>query len=84
MHIFTTNPTNEHDLNQLPELLYGNESFVSADFGCRDVEKRSETKERKVDWLVAEMPSKICAWKFATSRPDDSVCPKLVRLNDGF
>ncbi len=63
VHSFTTTSANDHDLKQLPELLHGNESFVSADSGYRGVEKRIETKDRKVDWLVAEMPSKIRAWK---------------------
>lgn len=64
IHSFTTTSANDHDLNQLPELLHGNESFVSADSaGYRGVEKRIETKDKKVDWLVAEMPSKIRAWK---------------------
>lgn len=63
VHSFTTTPANDHDLNQLAELLHGNESFVSADSGYRGVEKRSDTKDKKVDWLVAEMPSKIRAWK---------------------
>jgi len=60
---FIATPANEHDLNQLPESLHGEESFVSVDSGCRGVEKRIETKDRKVDLLVAEMPSKIRAWK---------------------
>ena len=63
IHSFTTTSANDHDLNQLPELLHGNESFVSADSGYRGVEKRTETKDKNVDWLVAEMPSKIRAWK---------------------
>ena len=63
VHSFTTTPANDLDLNQLPELFHGNESFVSADSGHRGVEKHAETKDRKVDWLVAEMPSKIRAWK---------------------
>ena len=72
IHSFTTTAANEHDLNQLPELLHGNESFISADSGCRGVEKRTETKDRKVDWLVAEMLSKIRAWKYPTYRSDDT------------
>ncbi|TPE45102.1 IS5 family transposase, partial [Maribrevibacterium harenarium] len=63
IHSFTTTSANDHDLNQLPELVYGNESFVLADSGYRGVEKRTETKDKNVDWLVAEMPSKIRAWK---------------------
>lgn len=33
VHSFTTTPANEHDLNQLPDLLHGEESFISADSG---------------------------------------------------
>ncbi len=63
VHSFTTTPANEHDLNQLSELIHGEESFVCADSGYRGIEKRKEAKGRSVNWLVAEMPSKINAWK---------------------
>ena len=63
IHSFTTTPANEHDLNQLSELIHGEESFVCADSGYRGIEKRKEAKGRSVDWLVAEVPSKINAWK---------------------
>ncbi|BDX03938.1 hypothetical protein MACH16_26860 [Marinomonas pontica] len=59
VHSFTTTSANEHDLNQLPELMHGEESFVSADSGYRGVEKREENKDKKLDWLIAEMPSKV-------------------------
>jgi IS5 family transposase len=60
VHSFTTTSANEHDLNQLPELMHGEESFVSADSGYRGVEKREETKGKKRDdWLIAEIPSKV-------------------------
>lgn len=62
-HSFTTTPANDHELKQLPELLHRNESFVSADSGYRGVEKCIDTKDKIVDWLVAEMPSKICSLK---------------------
>jgi transposase, IS5 family len=63
VHSFTTTPANDHDLNQIHDLIHGDESFVSADSGYRGVEKREETKRKKLDWLIAEMPSKIRAWK---------------------
>jgi transposase, IS5 family len=63
VHSFTTTPANDHDLNKIHELIHGDESFVSADSGYRGVEKREETKGKKLDWLIAEMPSKIRAWK---------------------
>jgi Transposase and inactivated derivatives, IS5 family len=63
VHRFTTTPANDHDLNQIHDLIHGDEPFVSADSGYRGVEKREETKGKKQDWLIAEMPSKIRAWK---------------------
>ncbi len=63
VHSFTTTPANEHDLNQIHELVHGDETFVSADLGYRGVEKREETKDKKLDWLTAEIPSKGREWK---------------------
>lgn len=63
MHSFTTTSANEHDLNQITELMHGDEMFVSADSGYRGVEKREETKDKTLEWLIAEMPSKVREWK---------------------
>lgn len=62
-HTFTSTPANEHDLNQTHLLLHGEERFVSADSGYRGAQNREELKALKVDWLIAEMPSKIKEWK---------------------
>jgi transposase, IS5 family len=49
VHSFTTTPANDHDLNQIHDIIHGDESFVSADSGYRGVEKREETKGKKLD-----------------------------------
>jgi IS5 family transposase len=53
-----TTAINEHDLNQLNNLLHGDEEFVSARCGYRGAEKRDELKDRDVDWFIAERPGK--------------------------
>jgi IS5 family transposase len=57
-HTLVTTAANEHDLNQLNNLLHGDEEFVSADAGYRGAEKRDELKDRDVDWFIAERPGK--------------------------
>lgn len=37
----------------------GEESSVSADSSYHGVEKQEETKDKKLDWLIAKMPSKV-------------------------
>ena len=58
-HTLVTTAANEHDLNQLNNLLHGDEEFVSADAGYRGAEKRDELKDRDVDWFIAERPGKV-------------------------
>ena len=58
-HTLVTTPANEHDLNQLENLLHGQEEFVSADAGYQGAEKREALKEVDVDWLIAERPGKV-------------------------
>lgn len=58
-HTLVTTPANEHDLNQLENLLHGQEKFVSADAGYQGAEKREALKEADVDWLIAERPGKV-------------------------
>ncbi|ELI42354.1 transposase insH for insertion sequence element IS5Y, partial [Escherichia coli KTE120] len=50
---------NEHDLNQLGNLLHGEEQFVSADAGYQGAPQREELAEVDVDWLIAERPGKV-------------------------
>nr|WP_181726974.1 IS5 family transposase [Escherichia coli]QIM13382.1 IS5 family transposase ISKpn26 [Escherichia coli] len=57
-HLFTR-PRPEHDLNQLGNLLHGEEQFVSADAGYQGAPQREELAEVDVDWLIAERPGKV-------------------------
>ena len=50
---------NEHDLNQLGNLLHGEEQFVSADAGYQGAPQREELAEVDVDWLIAKHPGKV-------------------------
>ncbi|WP_432803153.1 transposase, partial [Escherichia coli] len=52
----TSTSANEHDLNQLGNLLHGEEQFVSADAGYQGAPQREELAEVDVDWLIAERP----------------------------
>ncbi|MFP9068842.1 transposase, partial [Enterococcus faecalis] len=54
-----TTAANEHDLNQLGNLLHGEEQFVSADAGYQGAPQREELAEVDVDWLIAERPGKV-------------------------
>ena len=58
-HTQVITSANEHDLNQLENLLHGQEEFVSADTGYQGAEKRETLKEVDVNWLIAECPSKV-------------------------
>ncbi len=58
-HSFTTTAANEHDLNQAGALLHGEEGFIFADAGYRGAEKRTELKDVRADWYIAEQPGKI-------------------------
>lgn len=58
-HSLVTTSANEHDLNQLENLLHGEEQFVSADAGYQGAEKREAPADKKVDWLIAERPGKV-------------------------
>jgi len=54
-----TTAANEHDLNQLKNLLHGDEEFISCDAGYQGAEKREKRKDSSVEWLIAELPDKI-------------------------
>ncbi|WP_223917016.1 IS5 family transposase [Aeromonas caviae] len=58
-HSLVTTAANEHDLNQLGNLLHGKEQFVSADAGYQGAPQREELAEVNVDWLIAERPGKV-------------------------
>ncbi|MGO4054839.1 IS5 family transposase [Vibrio cholerae] len=56
-HTLVTTADNEHDLNQLKNLLHGDEEFISGDAGYQ------ELKDTNVEWLIAEHPGKVRALK---------------------
>ncbi|WP_252166880.1 IS5-like element ISVch5 family transposase [Vibrio cholerae] len=58
-HTLVTTAANEHDLNQLSNLLHSDEEFVSGDAGYQGAHKRDELKGADVDWLIAERPGKV-------------------------
>ncbi len=62
-HTLVTTAANEHDLNQLKNLLHGDEEFISGDAGYQGAEKREELKDTNVEWLIAERPGKVRALK---------------------
>ena len=62
-HTLVTTAANEHDLNQLKNLLHGEEEFASGDAGYQGAEKREELKDTNVEWLIAERPGKVQALK---------------------
>ena len=47
-HTLATTAANEHDLNQLKNLLHGDEELISGDAGYRGAEKREELKDTNV------------------------------------
>jgi len=58
-HTLVTTAANQHDLNQLHNLLHGDEEFISGDAGYQGAEKREELKEKDVEWLIAARPGKV-------------------------
>ncbi|WP_414828925.1 IS5 family transposase [Alteromonas sp. H39] len=62
-HTLVTTAANEHDLNQLHNLLHSDEEFTSGDAGYQGAEKREEHQDTDVEWLIAERPGKVRALK---------------------
>ena len=62
-HTLVTTAANEHDLNQINNLLHGEEEFASGDAGYQGAEKREELQNTNADWLIAERPGKVRALK---------------------
>ena len=63
-----TTPANEHDLNQLNNLLNGEEKFVSGDAGYQGADIREELKDVDVEWLIAQRLGKVRALKKHTRK----------------
>ena len=56
VHSVTTTAANVHDLEEMPKLLHGDESYVWGDAGYRGAEHREEHEDRDVDWFIALRP----------------------------
>ncbi|MGU0161943.1 transposase [Escherichia coli] len=54
-----TTAANEHDLNQLGNLLHWRGAICLADAGYQGAPQREELAEVDVDWLIAERPGKV-------------------------
>ncbi|OLF56975.1 IS5 family transposase [Aeromonas veronii] len=52
-HSLETTAANEHDLNQVGNLLHGEEAFVFADAGYQGAENREELADVKAQWAIA-------------------------------
>lgn len=58
-HSLETTAANEHDLNQVGNLLHGKEAFVFADAGYQGVENREELADVKAQWAIAMRPGRL-------------------------
>ena len=58
VHSISTTSANVHDVTEAHRLLHGGETTVWGDCGYQGVGKRSEHRERRVDWQVAMRPGK--------------------------
>ncbi|MCQ1550208.1 MAG: IS5 family transposase [Candidatus Accumulibacter phosphatis] len=59
VHTVVGTAANVADITQTGEVLHGEEKIVFLDAGYTGVEKREELKDRDIEWVVAEKPSKI-------------------------
>lgn len=58
-HSLETTAANEHDLNQVGNLLHGEEAFVFADAGYQGAEHREELADVKAQWAIAMRPGRL-------------------------
>ncbi|MBW3760699.1 IS5 family transposase [Aeromonas jandaei] len=58
-HSLETTAANEHDPNQVGNLLHGEEAFVFADAGYQGAENREELADVKVQWAIAMRPGRL-------------------------
>ena len=58
-HSQETTAANEHDLNQVGNLLHGKEEFVFADAGYQGAENREELADVKAQWAIAMRPGRL-------------------------
>ncbi|MEF8758764.1 MAG: IS5 family transposase [Candidatus Accumulibacter sp. UW25] len=59
VHTVVGTAANVADITQTGAVLHGEEKIVFLDAGYTGVEKRKELKDRDIEWVVAEKPSKI-------------------------
>ncbi|WP_368195904.1 IS5 family transposase [Aeromonas sp. R2-2] len=58
-HSLETTAANEHDLNQVGNLLHSEEAFVFADAGYQGAENREELADVKAQWAIAMRPGRL-------------------------
>ncbi|MCK2084253.1 IS5 family transposase [Aeromonas sp. 3925] len=58
-HSLETTAANEHDLNQVGNLLHGKEESVFADAGYQGAENREELADVEAEWAIAMRPGKL-------------------------
>ena len=58
-HSLETTAANEHDFNQVGNLLHGEEVFVFADAGYQGAENREELADVKAQWAIAMRPGRL-------------------------
>lgn len=58
-HSLETTAANEHDLNQVGNLLHGKGEFVFADARYQGAENREELADVKAEWAIAMHPGKL-------------------------
>jgi len=58
-HSLETTAANVHDLNQVGNLLHGEEAFVFADAGYQGAENREELADVKAQWAIAMRPGRL-------------------------
>ncbi|MFQ2270238.1 IS5 family transposase [Aeromonas enteropelogenes] len=58
-HSLETTAANEHDLNQVGNLLHGKEEFVFADAGYQGAEQREELANVEAEWAIVMRPGKL-------------------------
>ncbi|MCX9134874.1 IS5 family transposase [Aeromonas veronii] len=58
-HSLEATAANEHDLNQVGNLLHGEEAFVFADAGYQGAENREELADVKAQWAIAMRPGRL-------------------------
>ena len=74
-HTVVTAPANEHNVTRVSELLHGSESQVWGDSGYQGVAKRSENRDRPVEWQMMMKPGK--RWRLSPESYEDLIRPSL-------